>query len=156
MQMKTLLPVVAAICLASSAAEARKLPRKAPLPPMKPAELKAAVTKSAEAHGIPPALAHGVVKVESSYRCRVKNPKSSATGIMQVVKGTAKLVGIPHSSLKNCTQGLEAGMRYLKKAFNKAGGDWCLAASLYERGTSAQPGCNEYGRKVLRFANLTE
>lgn len=109
------------------------------------------VTAAAVAHGIPPALAHGVVRAESNYRCHVKASDGLSQGIMQVRPGTARGVGV-HGSMRNCANSLEAGMRYLRQALAKARGNWCFAASYYNRGLYARPKCSEYGRKVVRFS----
>ena len=104
------------------------------------------VTSMAQAHGVDPALAHAVVKVESGYKCSAKNPHSTAAGPMQVLRGTARSVGI-QGNLHDCRTGLEAGMRYLKKMVALSGGGACAAASAYNRGNVG--GCTAYGRKVL-------
>ncbi|MDB5644264.1 MAG: lytic transglycosylase protein, partial [Hyphomicrobiales bacterium] len=104
------------------------------------------VTNMAEAHGVDPALAHAVVKIESGYNCAARNPRSSAAGAMQVLKGTARGVGV-QGNLHDCRTGLEAGLRYLKKMVTLSGGSACAAASAYNRGTVA--GCTAYGRKVM-------
>jgi soluble lytic murein transglycosylase-like protein len=104
------------------------------------------VTSMAEQHGVDPALAHAVVNVESGYNCAAKNPRSSATGAMQVLKGTARSVGV-QGNLRDCRTGLEAGMRYLKHMVRLAGGSGCKAASAYNKGNVG--GCTAYGRKVM-------
>lgn len=104
------------------------------------------VTSMAQAHGVDPALAHAVVKVESGYDCTAKNPRSTAAGPMQVLKSTARLVGV-EGNLRDCRTGLEAGMRYLKQMVTLSGGSACAAASAYNRG--AVGGCSAYGRKVM-------
>lgn len=116
---------------------------------------RAMVTQVAKSEGVPPALAHGVVKVESRYRCHAKNPRSSALGVMQVLRGTAHAVGIQYASLRDCHTGLVAGLRYLKRALRVAGGRWCVAASLYERGTGAAKRCTQYGRRVIANAGAS-
>jgi soluble lytic murein transglycosylase-like protein len=104
------------------------------------------VTSVAQTHGVDPALAHAVVKVESGYNCAAQNPRSSAAGPMQVLKGTARAVGV-QGNLLNCRTGLEAGMRYLKQMVTRSGGSACAAASAFNRGSVA--GCTAYGRKVM-------
>jgi len=109
------------------------------------------VTRAALAHGVPPALAHGVVRVESNYRCHIRASDGLSSGIMQVRPGTARSVGV-RGNLNNCASGLEAGMRYLRQALSAAHGDWCVAASLYNRGVGAGRRCTAYGRKVIRLS----
>jgi soluble lytic murein transglycosylase-like protein len=111
--------------------------------------LRAMVNQIARQHGVPPHIAHGVVMAESRYNCNAYN-RSGASGIMQVLPNTARSVGV-HGSLRNCVNGLNAGMKYLKLALNK-GGYGCSGVSLYERGIYARPGCTAYGRKVMAHA----
>lgn len=110
-------------------------------------ELHSLVDKTADRHGVPRKIAHSVVRVESAYRCKARNAKSGATGIMQVKPATARSVGVT-GNLTDCKTGLEAGMRYLRLALNK-GGVGCAGVSLYERGIFARPTCTGYGRKVM-------
>lgn len=109
--------------------------------------LHSQVTASAHRHGVPASLAHGVVKAESGYDCRARNPRSSAKGIMQVLDRTARGVGV-HGNRLNCATGLEAGMRYLRQAYVAARGNHCVAATLFNRGTGASRTCSAYGRRV--------
>lgn len=109
-------------------------------------ELHTLVTRSAERHGVPPKIAHAVVKAESGYRCTARN-KSGAIGIMQTLPGTARSMGV-HGPLTDCHNGLEAGMRYLALIVRQHGIS-CEALSLYERGIGAPPRCTPYGRKIM-------
>lgn len=106
------------------------------------------VTEVAIAHGVPPALAHSVVKVESEYHCRARS-KDGATGIMQTMPRTARSVGVT-GNLRDCRTGLVAGMRYLKQAIDKHGVT-CKGISAYNSGIGGKGHCTAYGRKVLRL-----
>jgi soluble lytic murein transglycosylase-like protein len=110
-------------------------------------EVQKLVTQVAKEHGVDPALAHAVVQVESRYDCNAKNPKSTATGAMQVLRGTAREVGVT-GNLRDCRTGLEAGMRYLKQAVTMHG-EGCRAATAYNQGLYTRSRCNGYGRKVV-------
>lgn len=114
-------------------------------------EVHKLVTKYAQKHGINPALAHAIVKVESGYNCNAKNPTSSATGIMQTLVPTARGVGVT-GNLRDCSTGLEAGMRYLKQAIDKHG-DGCAGATAYNIGHYGSSRCNGYGKKVMGIAS---
>lgn len=109
-------------------------------------DLATLVTQSAERHGVPPKIAHAVVKAESGYQCHARN-KSGAVGIMQTLPSTARSMGV-HGPLTDCHNGLEAGMRYLALIVRQHGIS-CEALSLYERGLSARPRCTAYGRKIM-------
>ena len=111
--------------------------------------LKAMVNQIARQNGVPVHIAHGVIMAESRYNCGAYN-RSGASGIMQVLPNTARSVGV-HGSLRNCANGLQAGMKYLKLALNR-GGYGCSGVSLYERGVYARPACTAYGRKVMAYA----
>jgi len=114
-------------------------------------EVQKLVTKYAQKHGVNPALAHAIVKVESGYNCNAKNPTSSATGIMQTLVPTARGVGVT-GNLRDCRTSLEAGMRYLKQAIDKHG-EGCAGATAYNVGHYASSRCNGYGKKVMGIAN---
>ncbi len=109
------------------------------------------VTRSAIEHGLPPALAHGIVRVESGYNCAAYN--RGAAGIMQVRAATARSVGIS-GGLRSCRTGLEAGMRYLRQAYEMARGNSAYAATLYNRGLGARPSRSGYSHSVMRMSRL--
>ena len=115
------------------------------------AQIYAMVTQSALAHGLPPALAHGIVRVESGYNCAAYN--AGASGIMQIKAASARSVGV-FGSLRSCGNGLEAGMRYLRLAFEMAHGNAAYAATLYNRGLGARPSHSGYSRSVMRMSSL--
>ncbi len=109
------------------------------------------VTRSAISHGLPVALAHGIVRAESGYRCTAYN--HGAQGIMQIKDASARSVGVS-GGLRSCARGLEAGMRYLHLAYVAAHGKASLAATLYNRGLGARPVTSSYSRSVVRLSRL--
>lgn len=106
------------------------------------------VTTVANEHGIPPALAHSVVKVESTYRCSAKS-RDGAMGIMQVMPKTARAIGV-NGNLLDCRTGLKAGMKYLKLAIDRYGVT-CAGISAYNTGMGGKARCTAYGRKIMRL-----
>lgn len=106
------------------------------------------VTAVANEHGIPPALAHSVVKAESTYRCSARS-RDGAMGIMQVMPRTAKSIGV-HGDLLDCQTGLKAGMKYLKLAIDRYGVT-CAGISAYNMGIGGKARCTSYGRKIMRM-----
>jgi soluble lytic murein transglycosylase-like protein len=108
------------------------------------------VGQYAQKHGITPDFARAVARVESRYRCNAIG-RAGERGIMQVKPATARSVGV-NGDLLNCSVGLSAGMLYLNEAIERAGGENCEAASLYNRGVYASPICTGYGRKVMKLA----
>jgi soluble lytic murein transglycosylase-like protein len=122
------------------------------LTPAQASGVPAIVTAKAQQHGVPPALAHGVAKTESGYRCNVRG-SAGELGAMQVKPATARGVGVT-GNLRDCETGIEAGMRYLKLALAKARGSWASAAKLYNAGLGASLAPSSYSNKVLRNASI--
>jgi soluble lytic murein transglycosylase-like protein len=109
----------------------------------------AMVTQAAERHGVPVALAHAIIKIESGYNCRARS-RYGAVGIGQVLPSSARAEGVS-GNLYECSTGLEASMRYLKHAVALYG-DSCAAASAYNTGIFARGRCTGYGRRAMRLA----
>jgi soluble lytic murein transglycosylase-like protein len=119
-----------------------------------PAELKQIVAEQAAANGVPFALAHAVVMVESRYNPRVSN--GGALGLMQIKPATARGVGFsgPASGLYDPATNIRFGMRYLADAYRQAGGDICGTVMRYQSGlyTRSMSGANRaYCGKARQF-----
>ena len=110
--------------------------------------IQAMVTASARAHGVPVGLAHGVIKIESGYRCSARNGR--ALGIGQIFRATARSVGVT-GNLMDCSTGLEASMRYLRLSIDMHGAG-CAGASGYNTGVFVRSRCTAYGRRVMQIA----
>jgi len=110
--------------------------------------IKALVDKHAEAHDVPPALAHALVKVESSY-----NPKATGAngeiGLLQISPRTARAIGYKGSpkALYDPETNLTWGMKYLSKAHKLAGGDTCGTLHRYNAGLDAT------GNRATKFCS---
>src|ERR1700722_5440007 len=111
----------------------------------------AMVTEAAERHGVPVALAHAIIKIESGYNCRARS-RYGAAGIGQVLPTSARAEGVS-GNLYECGTGLEAAMRYLKPAVALYGSG-CEAASAYNTGLFGAGRCTGYGRRAMRLAQL--
>ncbi|GEM_PF-4928354 len=109
----------------------------------------AMVTAAAERHGVPVALAHAIIKIESGYNCHARS-RYGALGIGQVMPSSARAEGVS-GNLYECSTGLEASMRYLKRAIATYG-DNCAAASAYNTGIYGRGRCTGYGRRAIRLA----
>ncbi|MEN3238578.1 lytic transglycosylase domain-containing protein [Methylobacterium ajmalii] len=120
-----------------------------PLPPRRgeAGSVYAIVTQAAVRHRIPPALLHGVIRVESNYNCNAYN-RSGATGLGQLMPGTARSLGVRNP--RSCHENADGAARYLARFYHKFGGNACAAATAYNRGSGR--GCSAYGRQVVRFA----
>jgi len=108
------------------------------------------VRQTARRHGVPPKLAIGVAKTESRFNCKATGGVGER-GAMQVRPATAREVGVT-GNLYDCATGIEAGVRYLKRALAKARGDWGIAARLYNAGLGASRVISDYSRRVLGAA----
>lgn len=95
------------------------------------------IVTQAKRMGIPPALALSIAFRESSLRPKVKPGAAGEIGIMQVRPETAKMMGVDPKTLANENTNIITGLRYLKKALDKAEGDPRLAALGYNAGIGA-------------------
>jgi soluble lytic murein transglycosylase-like protein len=110
------------------------------------------VTAKAQQHNVPVRLAHAIVEKESNF-----NPRAMAQGnygLGQIRCGTARGMGFrgPCSNLLDPETNLDYSMRYLRSALDRSNGDWCKAATLYNRGTHTRPVRSAYCDRVLRIA----
>lgn len=93
------------------------------------------VQEEAKAAGVPTDLALAMARVESNFNCSARG-RAGERGIMQIKPSTAKGIGYKGTGngLLDCRTGARWGMKYLKQAYKKAGGDYCRAAALYNQG----------------------
>jgi hypothetical protein len=114
--------------------------------------LRDLVTAAAGAAGVPVAIAHGVVKVESGYRPHIRGA-AGEWGMGQIKCPTARSVGFsgPCNELARPETNLRFSMAYLRLALDR-GGTSCGGVSLYNRGIHARPVCTGYGRRVMANA----
>jgi soluble lytic murein transglycosylase-like protein len=88
---------------------------------------------AAERHGVPAALVKAVIAAESSFDPGAVSPKG-AMGLMQLMPGTAKDVGVeqPFDDEDN----VHGGTRYLRWLFERYG-DWLRTVAAYNAGPEA-------------------
>lgn len=73
------------------------------------------VVNASNRHGVPTGLIHAVIQKESGYNPRATS-KRRARGLMQIMPGTAKLVGVGNSQhLYDPQTNIYAGTAYLKQ-----------------------------------------
>lgn len=101
------------------------------------------VSSAAERYGIPQAIAHRLVRQESGGKQDAVS-SAGAIGVMQLMPGTARDLGVDPNNLD---QNIEGGMRYLAQMYKKFG-DWTLALAAYNAG----PGAVEKHKGVPPFA----
>jgi soluble lytic murein transglycosylase-like protein len=104
------------------------------------------VALKAQEHRVPTPLAQAVISVESGYKPNVVSQGNYGLG--QIRCGTARSVGFTGNcrDLLKPDINLEYTMRYLRLAIDRANGDWCKAATVYNGGP---PGRSAYCRKVM-------
>lgn len=112
------------------------------------------IARHAAAHGVPVALAHAVVRVESNYRPNARG-KAGEIGLMQIKPATARMMGYSGSAkgLYDPDTNIRYGMKYLAKAHELGGGDTCGTILRYNAGHAAKrmnPTSAAYCAKVKR------
>lgn len=116
--------------------------------------LPAIVARYARAYGVPVALAHAVVTVESNFRPNVTG-SAGEIGLMQIKPATARMMGYSGSAkgLYDPETNVKYGMKYLAKAHELGGGDTCGTILRYNAGHAARrmnPVSSAYCTKVKR------
>ena len=95
--------------------------------------LDAYVTEAATKYGVDPSLVRAVAWQESRFRNSAVSPKG-AIGVMQLMPGTASLLGVnPHDPRDN----IFGGVAYLSRLLDRFGGDVRLALAAYNAGPEA-------------------
>lgn len=92
------------------------------------------VAKAAEAHGVPQALLHALIKAESGYNPKARSPRGAA-GLMQLMPDTAKEMGV--KDVLDPASNLQGGARYLKRMLTLFDNDITLAVAAYNAGPDA-------------------
>ena len=102
-----------------------------------PETLSALAEKYAQSHGIPSALVHAVIAVESGWRRNARN--GSSIGLMQITPSTARSLGYRGSTndLFDPETNIKFGVQYLALAYERAGGDLCGTVGRYQSGIDA-------------------
>lgn len=95
------------------------------------------VTSAAKAHGVPVHFALKMAKIESGVKCGRRNPKSTASGPLQVLKGTARAMGYRGDIRRaSCATQTHYGMKHLAMCYRGARGNLALAKRCHQVGVS--------------------
>jgi len=138
--------------MAPAAAVVESAVSKADPPTPQPKDTGTMIRDAALRSGLPPKFVESVALVESGFRPDAVSPKG-ALGVMQLMPGTAKLLGVdPHDSAQN----IDAGTRLLRELLLKYDGDVVKALAAYNAGEGAvdkyqgMPPYNETRRYVKK------
>lgn len=112
----------------------------------------ALISRYATSYGVPLALAHAVIQVESNYRPNARG-KAGEIGLMQIKPSTARAMGYTGGAagLFHPETNIRFGMKYLAKAHQLGGGSTCTTILKYNAGHAARrmnPVSAAYCRKV--------
>lgn len=89
------------------------------------------IKKAAEQFGLPERLISSVIKHESNFDSHTVS-NAGAQGLMQLMPGTAKFLGVTDSF--DPEQNIMGGARYLKQMMDQFNGDTKLALAAYNAG----------------------
>ncbi|MBA3448218.1 MAG: lytic transglycosylase domain-containing protein [Pseudaminobacter sp.] len=110
------------------------------------------VAQYASSYGVPVALAHAVIQVESNYRPDARG-SAGEIGLMQIKPATARMMGYSGGAqgLFDPATNIKYGMKYLGKARELGGGTTCGTILKYNAGHAAKrmnPVSSAYCKKV--------
>jgi soluble lytic murein transglycosylase-like protein len=120
-------------------------------------ELSSMITDAAQRYGVDPALVHAVIRAESAFD-HLAVSRAGAMGLMQLMPGTAALVGVRDAF--HPQENVEGGVYYLRKMLDRFGYNVPLALAAYNAGPGAVENyggippyteTQEYLQRVFRY-----
>lgn len=112
-------------------------------PPAQASDATALVTAEARRQGVPVGFALKMARIESGVRCHNNNRRSSASGPLQILRGTARSLGYRGDIRRaSCATQAHYGMKHLAMCYRGARGNQALAKRCHQVGVSAL-----YGKK---------
>jgi soluble lytic murein transglycosylase-like protein len=97
----------------------------------RPADLSQVVASASDRYRLDPDLVNSVIKAESGFNVRAVSNKG-AQGLMQLMPGTASMLGVPNSFDPEAN--VQAGTRYLRELLERYDFDLVKALAAYNAG----------------------
>ena len=96
------------------------------------------VTAEARKQGVPIGFALKMARIESGVKCNNHNKKSSASGPLQILRGSARALGYRGDIRRaSCATQTHYGMKHLAMCYRAAKGNQALAKRCHQQGISA-------------------
>lgn len=106
-------------------------------PPAMAHDATGLVTAEARRQGVPVKFALYMARIESGVHCGRRNPRSTASGPLQVLKGTARAMGYRGDIRRaSCATQTHYGMKHLAMCYRGARGNQALAKRCHQVGVS--------------------
>lgn len=107
------------------------------IPSVQPtAHLSKIISQVSKQQGVDAALIHAIIARESAYKVYAKS-HAGAMGLMQLMPGTARYLGLKPSEFYDPYKNIDAGTRYIKEQLQSFGGRLDLALAAYNAGPGA-------------------